>query len=162
MHDSPFKKIITRHSANDGPATSYHITRVRVPLFEVDAGQGVYHGNYFHLFEQGREDFLREIGFPYLEFMNRRLHLAVVEVVCSYRKSLRYDDMIEIHTAVAWTRTRSIGFSQIIFREGANGGRELCTRVDFSMVCIRFSGRSAVFPDDFMKIIEELSEKRFS
>ncbi len=154
MPDTPSKKIITRPAAGD-PNTSYHITRVRVPLFEVDLGQGVYHGNYFHLLETGREDFLRTIGFPYREFMGRQLHLAVVEAAVSYRKPLRYDEMIEIHTAVPWTRTRSVGFSQIIFREGPGGARQLCTRANLSMVCIRFSGRSALLPEEFVKMIEQ-------
>ncbi len=158
MPDTPSKKIITRPPVGDGALTSYHITRVRVPLFEIDLGQGVYHGNYFHLLELGREDFLRTIGFPYKEFMNRQLHLAVVEAAVSYRKPLRYDEMIEIHTAVPWTRTRSVGFFQVIFREGKDGTKQLCTRADLSMVCIRFSGRPALLPDEFVEIIERLRD----
>jgi acyl-CoA thioesterase FadM len=64
-----FKKIIIRAPAETNCVTiSYHTTRLRVPLFEVDLGQVVYHWNYFHLFESAREDFLRTIGFPYSEF----------------------------------------------------------------------------------------------
>ena len=61
-------------------------------------GQAVYHGNYYHLFELAREDLLRKAGFPYREFMNRQLHLSVVESRCKYRKSLHYEDQIEIYT----------------------------------------------------------------
>ena len=160
MPDSLSKKIITHPPASDSADISYHITGVRVPLFEVDLGQAVYHGNYFHLFEIGREDFLRQIGFPYKEFMNRQLHLTIVESTCAYRKPLHYDDLIEIHTAIAWTRRRSIGFSQIIFREKENGEKELCTRADLNMVCVRFTGKPVVLPEDFMKIADDLALKK--
>ncbi|MFZ2444870.1 MAG: thioesterase family protein [Syntrophobacteraceae bacterium] len=159
MPDPPSKKIITRGPASDVAATSYHITRVRVPLFEVDLGQAVYHGNYFHLFETGREDFLRKIGFPYREFMDRKLHLTIVESVCVYRKPLHYDDEIYIHTGIAWIRRRSLGFSQLIFRCGEGGEKELCTRADLTMVCVRFTGQAVVLPDDFRGIVEGLEEK---
>ena len=76
MNNSLSNKITTKSPAEaDDTHLSYHITRVRVPLFEVDPGQAVYHANYFHLFELGREAFLRHIGFPYRQFMNRQLHL---------------------------------------------------------------------------------------
>ena len=102
MNESSQKKIIPGTQARaKSSITSYHITSLRVPFFEVDMGQAVYHGNYYHMFELAREDLLRKAGFPYREFMNRQLHLSVVESRCKYRKSLRYDDQIEIHTGIS-------------------------------------------------------------
>ena len=98
----------------DGPPKVWHKSRFLVPLYEVDLGQGVYHGNYFHFFELAREAFLRELGYPYRRFMDQQMHLTVVESTCSYRRSLHYDDAIEIHTAIDWWRTRSLAFSQAI------------------------------------------------
>ena len=69
----------------------WHKTRLRVPLYEVDLGHAVYHGNYFHLLELAREGFLRDLGYPYRRFMDEQLHLTVVEASCSYWRSLRYD-----------------------------------------------------------------------
>ena len=160
MQSHPIKKIITHDpTGTDSNDISYHITRVRVPLFEVDLGQAVYHGNYFHLFELGREDFLRKIGFPYREFMNREMHLAVVESSCNYRRPLRYDDEIDIHTAFTWIKTRSLGMVQKIYREKERGEKELCTSVDFNMVCVRFSGPPAVLPEDFRTLAKDFVEK---
>ncbi len=71
MSGSSQKKIITRAlSQSTSTSTPYHITSLRVPFFEVDIGQAVYHGNYYHLFELGREDFLRKTGFPLCHFLN--------------------------------------------------------------------------------------------
>lgn len=137
-----------------------HITRFRVPLFEVDLGRAVYHGNYFHLFETGREDLLRSLGFPYREFMNRELHLTIVGITCSYRKPLVYDDQIEIHTGIPWTRKRSVGFSQLIYRPGKAEKMELCTTADLDMVCVTFSGRPTSLPEDFTTMARNFFEKR--
>ncbi|NLI81789.1 MAG: acyl-CoA thioesterase [Deltaproteobacteria bacterium] len=130
---------------------AWHVARLRVPLFEVDLGQAVYHGNVLHLFELAREEFLRELQYPYRRFMEEETHLAVVELSCSYRRPLRYDDLIQVHTAVPQWRTRSLVFSQAIFREEGNGKSSLCTQARLHMVCIRFSGRPTVLPPEFVE-----------
>ena len=132
---------------------AWHKTRLRIPLFEVDLGQAVYHGNYYHLFELGREDFLRDLGYPYRRFMDQELHLTVVEATCSYRKSLRYDDLIEIASGILWLRSRSLAFCQEIFREEADGELVLCTQATINMVCVSFSGRPTVLPPEFVKLL---------
>jgi acyl-CoA thioester hydrolase len=161
MNNSLSNKITTTcPGEEESTDLSYHITRMRVPLFEVDLGQAVYHGNYFHLFELGREDFLRHIGFPYRQFMERQLHLTIVEAHCNYRKSIHYDEMIEIHTAITRVRRRSLSFSQHLFRqtEGElkeSAERELCTQATLNMVCVKFSSQPTVLPEDFLKIIKK-------
>lgn len=153
-------KMIARAPAGINCAPfSYHITRLRVPLFEVDLGQAVYHGNYFHLLELGREDFLRKIGFPYREFMKRQLHLTIVESSCVYRKPLHYDEDIEIHSRITWSRRRSLAMEQLIFREGTSGSRELTTQVVLNMVCVRFTGRPAILPEDFCRAMSEYAQQ---
>ncbi len=136
-----------------GPG-KYHCSRLRVPLYEVDLGQGVYHGNYFHLLETAREDFLRHIGFPYRSFMDRETHLAVVEIASRYRRPLHYDDRIEIHTGIDTLKRRSLRFRQLIYR--AEEGREtvLCNDSQLTMVCVRFSGGATVLPSRFVTCVE--------
>jgi len=154
MADYVSKKTNDRAPAGIDLATvSYHITRLRVPLFEVDLGQAVYHGNYFHLFESAREDFLRKIGFPYREFMKREFHLAIVECSCVYRKPLHYDEEIEIHSGIIRTGRRSLAMSQLIFRQSETGSAEMTTRVVLNMVCVRFSGRPTLLPEDFSRAV---------
>jgi acyl-CoA thioester hydrolase len=133
----------------------WHKTRFRVPLYEVDLGQAVYHGNYYHLFEQAREAFLRDLGYPYKRFMDQEMHLTIVETSCSYRRSLRYDDSIEAHTGILWKRRRSLAFSQILYRDEGEGSLTLCTQATLNMVCVRFTGQPTVLPADFMELIEK-------
>ena len=169
MNESSHKKIITRAQASaESHITSYHITSLRVPLFEVDLGQGVYHGNYFHLFELAREDLLRKIGFPYREFMNRQIHLTIVESRCKYRKSLHYDDKIDIHTGILKLGRRGLTFSQLVYRlAGASvisgteskSEPELCTKAELDMVCVRFTGQPTLLPEDFRAVVEALVKR---
>ena len=132
-----------------------HITQARVPLYDVDLGQALYHGNYYHLFEIARDRFFRDMGFPYKGLMDMERHLSVVEAGCKYKKSLRYDDEADIHTSLLWMRTRSLGISQKIFRTEADGHSVLCTELSLNMVCTRFSGGAATLPPDFVKCLQD-------
>lgn len=137
------------------PSRGWHKTPLRVPLFEVDLGHAVYHGNYFHLLELGREAFLRDLGYPYRRFMEQQLHLTIVEAACSYRRPLLYDDLIEIQTRVDGWRSRSLAFSQAIYRREATEGLVLCTEASLKMVCVRFSGQPTVLPTEFAGLLDE-------
>ena len=141
--------------SDEGTKCSWHSTEIRVPLFEVDLGQAVYHGNYFHLFELAREDFLKAIGYSYRRLMEQQLHLTVVESSCIYRRPIRYDDLIEVRTCIQWVRRRSLAFSQLIFRDEAEKGTVLCTEATLNMVCVRFTGQPTVMPPDFLKLLRE-------
>jgi acyl-CoA thioester hydrolase len=138
----------------DEPSRILHKTQLRVPLFEVDLGQAVYHGNYYHLFELGREAFLRDLGYSYRRFMDQQLHLSIVEASCTYRRPLHYDDLIEVHTGVNWWRTRSLAFSQAIYRDDGEEELALCTKATLNMVCVRFTGQATVIPVEFVDILK--------
>jgi acyl-CoA thioester hydrolase len=143
------------NKSEDESSRVRHRTPLRVPLFEVDLGQAVYHGNYFHLLELGREAFLRDLGYPYRRFMDQQLHLTIVEASCSYRRPLLYDDLIEVQTGVDWWRSRSLAFAQAIYRNEEPGGPVLCTKATLNMVCVRFTGQPTVLPADFVSILKE-------
>jgi acyl-CoA thioester hydrolase len=166
MNESSQKKIIT--GARAQPAiTPYHITSLRVPFFEVDVAQAVYHGNYYHLFELGREDFLRKIGFPYREFLNRQLHLTIIDSRCKYRKALLYDDEIEIHTGITLLSRRKLSFSQLIYKQAEASANpetqspelQLCTEAQLNMICVRFTGQATPLPEDFRLAIEVVPKR---
>jgi acyl-CoA thioester hydrolase len=152
----------------ESPAVAYHITAYRVPLFEVDMGQAVYHGNYYHFFELGRSELLRKIGYPYIELINRQLHLSIVESRCKYRKALRYNDEIEIHTGIVSLSKRGLIFSQLIYRNANEASAcqmpdkpepELCTAARLNMLCVSFAGRVTPLPEDFLPAVEAFINK---
>ena len=137
-----------------------HKTRLRVPLYEVDIGHAVYHGNYYHIFELAREAFLRDIGYPYRRFMEQELHLTVVETSCSYRRSLHYDDLIEVHTGISWWRSRSLAFSQTVYRDEGAKAPTLCTAASLNLVCVRFTGQPTTLPAGFVDLLKAWSDSR--
>ncbi len=124
----------------------FHKTKLRIPLFEVDLGQGVYHGNYFHLFEVARDDFFRAIGFPYKDFMARKLHLAVAQLACAYYKPLGYDDIVIVKTGISSIKSRSIEIIQQILSND-----HICTQAEFAMVCVGFDGKVSKLPMEFVE-----------
>lgn len=146
---------MTIGSQNDSTSNKRHKTQFRIPLFEVDIGQAVYHGNYFHLFELGREAFLRDLGYPYRRLMDQELHLTIVEVSCNYRRPLHYDELVEIRTGVNWIRNRSLSLSQDIYLVEGAAEPILCTAAVFNLVCIHFSGKAVTIPKDFAQRLEQ-------
>ena len=68
----------------------------RVIYADIDAMGVVYHSNYIDLFERGRTEFLRQIGFPYSELEKIPVWLPCTEVHCEYKSPGRYDDLLEI------------------------------------------------------------------
>ena len=123
----------------------------RIPLYEIDLGNALYHGNYFHLFEIARDDFWRSIGFPYSRIMEGRMHLTIVESHCRYRKPLCYDEEVQITTSVNKIGSRSIILHQEIIRPEKE---ELCTEATINMVCVTFEGKPTLLPDDFKRLLK--------
>lgn len=133
--------------------TNGHRFSYRVPLYETDMGQGVYHGNYFHLFELAREALLRDLGFGYPELVARQMHLAIVETHCQYRQPVRYDDQIEIFTTIPILKSRSIQFHQQLFLSASG---KLATEARLTTVSINFAGKSIPLPPELKQRLETL------
>jgi acyl-CoA thioester hydrolase len=71
---------------------------VRVRYAETDQMGIVYYANYLTWFEVGRTEWLRSLGWTYVEMEAHGSRLPVIEAHCEYRQSARYDDEIEIRT----------------------------------------------------------------
>ncbi len=80
--------------------TGSDVTEVRVSYADVDKMGVVYYGNYLRWFELGRAEYLRARGKPYKEIEEQGLLLPVVEAYARYREPARYDDLVEIRTAL--------------------------------------------------------------
>jgi acyl-CoA thioester hydrolase len=131
--------------------TNGHRFPYRVPLYETDMGQGVYHGNYFHLFELAREALLRDLGFGYPELVARQMHLAIVETHCWYRQAVRYDDQIEILTTIPTLKSRSVQFHQQLFLKATG---KLATEVRLTTISINFEGKPVPLPQELRLLLE--------
>ena len=48
---------------------SGHVFSFRVPLSYIDIGGVIYNGQYLDIYNQARDEYLREIGFSYLKLI---------------------------------------------------------------------------------------------
>jgi len=58
----------------------------------------VYYSRYFEYFEAGRNEFLREIGYPYSKVESQNLILPVIEAYARYVAPAKYDDEVTLIT----------------------------------------------------------------
>jgi acyl-CoA thioester hydrolase len=83
--------------------TSYSFVHpIRVRFAETDAMGIAHHSSYLLYLEEARVAYMRAIGQSYDEVNKRDLvHFAVLEAAIEYRRALRFDDVVDVHTLVA-------------------------------------------------------------
>jgi acyl-CoA thioester hydrolase len=70
----------------------------------------VYYGNYAQYFEQGRTEWLRDMGFSYKWMEDNGIHLPVVELHVKYKAPAFYDDVLTVTTILKKIPTYRIDF----------------------------------------------------
>lgn len=70
----------------------------------------VYHGNYAPYLEQGRTEWLRDLGFSYKWLEENGIHLPVVNMTINYKRPAHYDDLITVTTTLKSIPTFKIEF----------------------------------------------------
>ena len=83
-------------------------TEIRVIYADTDQMGVVYHSNYLKYFEIGRTELLRELGISYKEIEENGILLPVKEAFANYKVSIKYDDLIIIHTQIEELKNVSI------------------------------------------------------
>ena len=105
------------------------ITRVRVRYSETDQMGVVYHANYLVWMEVARVEYCKQAGFRYRDLEGEHgVLLAVTEVACRYLSPARYDDEVEIETAITRAHHRTITF-QYEMRSVASGDGAAVRRI---------------------------------
>lgn len=99
-----------------------HTLLYRVLYGDTDKAGVVYYGTYMRLFEAGRTEYLRDLcGMSYADLERQGLILPVTEAYCRYKSSARYDELLEIQTAIETVKKVSIRFNYRIVHEGGSG-----------------------------------------
>lgn len=84
-------------------------TEIRVIYADTDQMGVVYHLNYLRYFEIGRTELLRELGISYKDMEEKyNVMLPVKEAFVDYKISIKYDDVIVVHTSVDKLRNASL------------------------------------------------------
>ncbi len=92
-------------------------TEVLVRFNEADPLGIVWHGHYIRYFEDGREDFGTRYGIGYLDVFKNGFVTPIVQVDCSFKKSLRYGDTVLIETSFIPCDAAKIEFSYRLFNK---------------------------------------------
>jgi acyl-CoA thioester hydrolase len=89
----------------------------RVIYADTDQMGIVYYGNYGKLYEIGRSEMVRDLGFAYVELEKKGIGMPVYSVEAKYRSALRYDELITIETTLKELPAARIEFFYRIFSE---------------------------------------------
>lgn len=116
----------------------------RVSYGETDAMGVVYYANYLHLFERGRSELIRNLGFSYSVVEERGIFLPVREASCRYLAPARYDDVIHIRTGLAGQSRASLNFVYEITDERRE---HVLTRGTTQHAVVNAQGRPVRVPD---------------
>jgi acyl-CoA thioester hydrolase len=126
-----------------------NLTNLRVRYAETDQMGVVYYGNYAQYLEQGRTEWLRELGFSYKWMEDNQVILPVTNLNINYKFPARYDDVITITTELKEIPTFKIEF----YYEIHNQDNQLLVTADTTLVFINS------ITNKLMKAPEYLLEK---
>lgn len=107
-------------------------TQIRVRYAETDQMGVVYHGNYVQYLEQGRTEWLRNMGFSYKWMEDNGIHLPVIKLSINYKAPAKYDDELTVFTSLRKIPTYRIEFYYEIY----NQNNELLVTADTTLVFI--------------------------
>jgi len=94
-----------------------NVTNLRVRYGETDQMGIVYYGNYAQYLEQGRTEWLRELGFSYKWMEENNVHLPVVNLNLNFKSPAHYDDILTVTTCLIKTPIFKIEFYYEIHNE---------------------------------------------
>ncbi len=73
-------------------------SKVRVRYGEVDMMGFLYHSHYVELFDMGRNDLLRSLGYTYRELEDSGVMMPVLQVHIDYKNPAHYDDELIVRS----------------------------------------------------------------
>ena len=129
------------------PESEWTSTTFRVRYAETDQMSVVYYANYFVWFEIGRTDYCRQRGFAYRDMEKEDgLCIIVAEARCRYKAPARYDDEIEVRTALRDVRRRVLTFVYEVYRQS---DETLLAEGETVHVITDLGGRPRALPDKY-------------
>lgn len=103
---------------SDDPSRYPYRHPIRVRFAETDAMGIVHHSRYLPYLEEGRVGYLRAIGMPYHELRAAGVDLAVLEVFVAYHRPLRFDEVVDVHVALAHVTRATLQMAYLLTVDG--------------------------------------------
>lgn len=124
------------------------LTEIRVRYAETDAMGIVHHSHFVVWMELGRSDLLRVLGQSYAEWEAQGIRLPVNGISLTYRSPARYDELVQVRTALKELGRRHLSFSYRIEREGL-----LLAEGESRHMVAGSDGRATVLPEALMAML---------
>jgi len=129
------------------------LTKIRVRYGETDQMGIVYYGNYAQYLEQGRTEWLRELGFSYKWMEANNIHLPVVHLSIDYKLPAFYDDLLTVKTTLKQIPSVKIEFQYEIYNES----KQLLVIATTVLVFVNSTTKKLMKAPDYL--IEKLNEE---
>jgi acyl-CoA thioester hydrolase len=129
------------------PENSIAVVRVRARFVETDLMGVVHHASYASYMEVARIEWLRRRGVTYAAWAQKGLHLAVVELKIKYRAPARFDDELDVETALAEVGAASVRFDYRIVRSSDG---VVCTEASTRLACVDNRGALLRITDEML------------
>jgi len=110
-----------------------------------------YNANYFRWFEIGRTELLRSLGLTYKTVETKGIFLPVSEAFCKYIAPVKYDDILQIETALDTRIKAGMKFDYTIFSED---GKKNLAKGYTKHACVDRNGRVVRPPEFLVKFIQ--------
>ena len=93
-----------------------HKMDLRIYYQDTDAGGIVYHSNYLDYAERARSEFLRDVGLPVNDLLERDVAFVIKKAEINYKSPARLEDLLTVHTSIGEIRGASMIMKQTIKR----------------------------------------------
>ena len=90
----------------------------RVLYADTDLMGVVNNAHYFRFFEQGRGEYLREVGSAYSSIEERGVRTPLTEAFAHFYLPFRYDDLIRIDAWMSQLKKASFRFEYRLYKDG--------------------------------------------
>lgn len=124
------------------PTDYEFVHRLRVRFAETDAMGIVHHSRYLPMLEEARVAYLRHIGHPYNDVRATGVEMNVLEVWCRYRRPVEFDEVVDVHVAIAAVERASFQMGYLLTVDG-----EVRLTATTAHGCITPDGRPTRLPD---------------
>jgi len=129
-----------------------HTWPIRVYYEDTDLAGVVYYANYLRFIERARSEMVRAAGIAQTEMKARGLVFAVRRIEADYLHPARYDDRLEVRTALTAIKGAVFEMPQAIYR-----GRTRLFQADVSVVILNARGRATRIPADIRAKIRAIA-----
>ena len=93
-----------------------HTMDLRIYYQDTDAGGIVYHSNYLDYAERARSEFLRDVGLPVNNLLERDVAFVIKKAEINYKSPARLEDLLTVHTSIGEIHGASMVMNQTIKR----------------------------------------------